>query len=88
MLNKTSRDPPTKREDPKQDEGLRAALMAEMKRLPEQQRNVVCAHYEGRATLVEIGLAMEISTSQVEKLYNEAMGRLRSAASDYRKNRN
>jgi RNA polymerase sigma factor FliA len=60
------------------DEGLRAALIDAIERLPAREKLLMSLYYERGLNLREIGEVMEVTESRVCQLHSQAVARLRA----------
>jgi RNA polymerase sigma factor for flagellar operon FliA len=57
---------------------LRAAMRAEISRLPEREQAILILYYEDGLTLSEIGEALGVTESRISQIHTKAVLQLRS----------
>jgi RNA polymerase sigma factor for flagellar operon FliA len=65
------------------DDRFRAALVAQIERLPERERLIMGMYYEQEMNLKEIGAVLGVTESRVSQLHSQAVARLRAGLADW-----
>jgi RNA polymerase sigma factor for flagellar operon FliA len=65
------------------DDRFRAALVAQIDRLPERERLIMGMYYEQELNLKEIGAVLGVTESRVSQLHSQAVARLRAGLADW-----
>ncbi len=65
------------------DDRFRAALVAQIERLPEREQLIMGLYYEQELSLKEIGAVLGVTESRVSQLHSQAISRLRSGLADW-----
>jgi RNA polymerase sigma factor for flagellar operon FliA len=65
------------------EDGFQAALVSQIKDLPEREKLVMALYYENGLNLKEIGEVMEVSESRVCQIHSQAIVRLKSRLRDW-----
>ena len=65
------------------DDRFRAALVAQIERLPEREQLIMGLYYEQELSLKEIGAVLGVTESRVSQLHSQAVSRLRAGLADW-----
>lgn len=65
------------------DDRFRAALIAQIDRLPERERTIMGLYYEQELSLKEIGAVLGVTESRVSQLHTQAVARIRAGLVDW-----
>lgn len=65
------------------DDGVRAAIVAAIERLPERERLVLSLYYGDELNLKEIGEVLKVTESRVCQLHGQALVRLRARMTEW-----